>query len=49
MTKYVYLFDFPLRGIRFIIQSLGSVPLPDKMLLIRIIENNKIEAYFRSG
>ena len=28
---------------------LGSGALPGKMLLVRIIENNKIYAYFRSG
>ena len=27
----------------------GSGVLPGKMLLVRIIENNKIDAYFRSG
>ena len=30
-------------------QNSGSGALPGKMLLVRIIENNKIEAYFRSG
>ncbi len=27
----------------------GSGALPGKMLFVRIIENNKIYAYFRSG
>ncbi len=27
----------------------GSGALPCKMLVVRIIENNKIDAYFRSG
>ena len=27
----------------------GSGTLPGEMLLARIIENNKIDAYFRSG
>ena len=29
--------------------KIGSGALPGKMLLVRIIENNKIAAYFRSG
>ena len=32
-----------------IIISKGSVALPGKMLFVRIIENNKIDDYFRSG
>ncbi len=28
---------------------LGSGALPGKMFLVRIIEHNKIDAYFRSG
>ena len=31
------------------VQRLGTGALPGKMLLVRIIENNKIDAYFRSG
>ncbi len=31
------------------IKKFGSGALPGKMLLVRIIENNKIDAYFRSG
>ena len=31
------------------IALLGSITLPGKMLLVRIIENNKIVAYFWSG
>ena len=27
----------------------GSGALSDKMLLVRIVENNKIDAYFRAG
>ena len=27
----------------------GSGALSDKMLLVRIVENNKIDAYFRVG
>ncbi len=27
----------------------GSGALPGKMLLVRIIENNKIDSYFRAG
>ena len=27
----------------------GSGALPGKMLLVRIFENNRIDAYFRSG
>ncbi len=30
-------------------EYIGSVALPGKMLLVRIIENNKLDAYFRSG
>ncbi len=33
----------------FVIKTLGSGALSGKMLLVRIIENNKIDAYFRSG
>ncbi len=33
----------------YIILYLGSGALPGKMLLVRIIENNKIYAYFTSG
>ena len=29
--------------------KIGSGALPGKMLLVRIIENNKIDAYFRLG
>ena len=32
----------------FVQKSIGSSALPGKMLLVRIIENNKIDAYFRS-
>ncbi len=28
--------------------KIGSGALPGKMLLVRIIENNKIDAYFKS-
>ena len=31
------------------IRFFGSGALSGKMLLVRIVENNKIEAYFRSG
>ncbi len=31
------------------IVKLGSGPLSGKILLVRIIENNKIDAYFRAG
>ena len=30
-------------------QGPGHKPTPGKMLLVRIVENNKIDAYFRAG
>ena len=30
-------------------KNIGSGALPGKILLVGIIENNKVEAYFRSG
>ncbi len=32
-----------------LIKLFGSGALPGKMLLVRIIENNEFDAYFRSG
>ena len=37
-------------GLKLVLyETFGSGALPDKMLLVSIIENNKIDAYFRSG
>ena len=32
-----------------VVENLGSGALPGKMFFPKIIENNKIDAYFRSG
>ena len=32
-----------------LVKEYGSVALSDKMLLVRIVENNKIDAYYRAG
>ncbi len=39
----------PYCGLKRIRTENGSGALSGKMLLVRIIENNKIDAYFRSG
>ena len=38
-----------LKNITHFHKKFGSGALSDKMLLVRIIENNKIDAYFMSG
>ena len=47
----IYLIYFSIRLKRFLNVSiiLGSGALSGKMLLLRIIENSEIDAYFRSG
>ena len=34
--------------IRYLNASMGSGALSDKMLFVRIVENNKIDAYFKA-
>ncbi len=47
--KYVFTYFFRLKTFKLCNIMLGSGALPGKMLLVRIIENNIIDAYFRSG
>ena len=56
LEKFYYLYldiwgqDFiPRQELALNIENMGSGALSDKMLLVRIIENNKIDAYFRAG
>ena len=46
---YCWVYGIKIELISWSYSNDGSCALPGKMLLVRIIENNKIDAYFRSG